>query len=204
MTLDSNKNYFEVDDIRDVLIWIYYNPDSDAGGQFVATEIPCKDVLKIITMPDLEEALIQYSRETYLYDIGTALFEVIRSSIENNRYKVVDNPITVDDLLNLLPSKDVLENDKFELGNLIVTRGVFDRVGEDAKISRFVAQSLARYKKGDWGDTCKKDADQNNDAIKNGERILAVYIFDEEKDDRIWIITEWDRSVTTILFPDEY
>lgn len=41
----------------------------------------------------------------------------------------------------------------------------------------------------------------NNEAVKNGERILAAYMYGDTK---IWIITEWDRSATTILFPEEY
>lgn len=53
------------------------------------------------------------------------------------------------------------------------------------------------------GDTCNVDAKMNNDAIRNGDRILAVYT-QKNTDVTIWIITEWDRSVTTILFPNEY
>lgn len=68
----------------------------------------------------------------------------------------------------------------------------------------FVMESLySKYVHGDWGDTCKEDKKVNDDAVKNGERILAVYR-DPNTEKTIWIITEWDRSATTILFPYEY
>ena len=53
------------------------------------------------------------------------------------------------------------------------------------------------------GNLCPDDAKINDKAVKNGDdRILAMY--EDEKYGKIWIITEWDRSVTTILFPSEY
>lgn len=58
-----------------------------------------------------------------------------------------------------------------------------------------------KYCKCDWGDTCEEDVRSNNEAVKNGERILAAYMYGDTK---IWIITEWDRSATTILFPEKY
>lgn len=58
-----------------------------------------------------------------------------------------------------------------------------------------------RYVVGDWGDTCEEDAKFNDISVDQGERILAVY---KRGDWTIWIITEWDRSCTTILFPEEY
>ena len=52
------------------------------------------------------------------------------------------------------------------------------------------------------GITCEEDAEMNTEAVNNGDdRILAVY---KTCKGNIWIITEWDRSVTTILFPSEY
>ena len=66
----------------------------------------------------------------------------------------------------------------------------------------FIAQSLQRYSKCDWGDLSPEDAKMNDDAIKTGDRVLAAYINDVGT--KIYIITEHDRSVTTILFPEEY
>jgi hypothetical protein len=64
-----------------------------------------------------------------------------------------------------------------------------------------VLRSLARHMRGDWGDVCAEDKAANNAALRNGDRILSVYHSNETK---FWIITEWDRSVTTILLPCEY
>lgn len=90
----------------------------------------------------------------------------------------------------------------FPLGETVVTMGVNDRMGNDQAFSWFVFEALRRYLQEDWGDTCPEDAKQNDYAVVHGEQILAVYKFDEET--TIWIITEWDRSATTILFPHEY
>ncbi len=66
----------------------------------------------------------------------------------------------------------------------------------------FVNDSIERYSNCDWGDTCDEDKETADYAVEHGERILAVYQHD--KLPTIWIITEWDRSVTTVLFPEEY
>lgn len=106
---------------------------------------------------------------------------------------------------------------KFELGNLHITCGIEMRIEGDNIISstptifpfhsygfkRFVFQSLERFRQCDWGDTCDEDKKANDRAVKVGERILAVYTY-PKTGEKIWIITEWDRSYTTVLFPDEY
>lgn len=92
---------------------------------------------------------------------------------------------------------------RVNLGEITMTSGVYSRWKKDSNFAVFVAKSLKRYAKCDWGDTCKEDKELNNKAIENGERILAVYIMPDTKT-KIWIITEWDRSHTTILFPNEY
>lgn len=93
---------------------------------------------------------------------------------------------------------------EFELGTVYLTRGVADLQERDRGFSAFVNACLLRYASCDWGDTCPEDSEANNDALVGGERILAEYRQADHPDWRIWIITEWDRSVTTILFPDEY
>lgn len=93
--------------------------------------------------------------------------------------------------------------EKLNLGKTVVTRGIDERMDKDPLFGKFVLKSLGRYTNCDWGDTCDEDKKSNEDAVINGERILAVYIYPKTKE-KIWIITEWDRSITTILFPDEY
>lgn len=85
-----------------------------------------------------------------------------------------------------------------------MTRGVADLEQSDRGFAVFVNDALRRYISRDWGDTCEEDSRANDEALKDGERILAEYRHPIRADWRILIITEWDRSVTTILFPDEY
>ena len=60
---------------------------------------------------------------------------------------------------------------------------------------------LARHATGDWGELCAFDRRQNEIALREGYRIFSSYDVSAE---RVWIITEADRSVTTILLPEEY
>ena len=94
---------------------------------------------------------------------------------------------------------------KFELGQTVMTREVADALSENPDFLGFVLESMARYQACDWGEMEQSDKDQNDAAVKNGDdRILAAYKNNGPKAWKIWIITEWDRSYTTILFPDEY
>jgi hypothetical protein len=60
---------------------------------------------------------------------------------------------------------------------------------------------LARHATGDWGELCAFDRRQNQIALRDGYRVLSSY---EVPAGRVWIITEADRSITTILLPEEY
>ena len=92
---------------------------------------------------------------------------------------------------------------RFTLGQLVMTRGINDKVADDTQFARFVTESLARHAKGDWGDLCQEDKNENNLAVKSGNlRIFSAY--EHPILPKIWIITEADRSATTVLFPDEY
>jgi len=91
----------------------------------------------------------------------------------------------------------------FPLGTLLMTRGVNDRVADDAAFAKFVMGNLKRHASGDWGEMCAEDKRENDLALRHGElRIFSAY--ESEGLPKIWIITEADRSATTILFPDEY
>jgi len=95
-----------------------------------------------------------------------------------------------------------LKSPKFPLGQLVVTRGVNDKTAEDKAFAVFVLDSLNRHGQGDWGNLCDEDKRENELSLKEGFRLLSAY----EKDGlpKIWIITEADRSATTVLFPEEY
>lgn len=64
-----------------------------------------------------------------------------------------------------------------------------------------IAEAITRHAARDWGEVCREDSEANDWSIANGERVLSAYTF---RDERCWVITEADRSVTTVLLPDEY
>ena len=93
----------------------------------------------------------------------------------------------------------------FMLGQLIATRGVADLMDENADFKAFVWGCLARFKGQDWGDMVQSDKARNDAALITGDdRIFAAYNNADHPAWRLWIITEYDHSATTILFPDEY
>ena len=93
----------------------------------------------------------------------------------------------------------------FKTGLTVMTRGVADRIEADPLCAAFVTESFSRYLGCDWGDLDKDDVRANDQAVADGDdRILAAYKREGHPEDKIWIITEWDRSATTVLFPDEY
>lgn len=72
-----------------------------------------------------------------------------------------------------------------------------------AKLDRHdVQQALGRHAMGDWGDLCRDDWKLNNSALTDDARILFSYMTRDGV--KFWIITECDRSATTVLLPDEY
>lgn len=89
----------------------------------------------------------------------------------------------------------------FELGQLFVTRGINEKVLKNERFAVEITAALSRYMKNDWGKICAEDKACNDHAVKHGDRILGAY---ETCEGDIWIITEWDRSATTILLPEEY
>lgn len=98
-------------------------------------------------------------------------------------------------------------NAAFNTGQIVSTRGVYNLACENPDFARFVQKSLNRHVKGDWGDVDEEDKLANNQALKQGSRLLSAYNdgrFPKNGVATIWIITEADRSATTILFPDEY
>lgn len=94
---------------------------------------------------------------------------------------------------------------RFNIGKLVATAGVHEVMSNNQAFKEFVNRSLERYFVGDWGDSLEDSVEQNNRAVDGeDERIFAVYKMEGHPDNTIWIITEHDRSATTILFPHEY
>ncbi|MEL7562786.1 hypothetical protein [Dehalogenimonas sp. 4OHTPN] len=93
-------------------------------------------------------------------------------------------------------------NPTVPLGQVVATRGVFALAGEKPEFTEFMRRSLNRHAKGDWGDLDEADKKENELSLKNGFRLFSAYTAAGLP--KIWVITEADRSATTILFPDEY
>jgi hypothetical protein len=87
---------------------------------------------------------------------------------------------------------------QLSLGRVVATPGALKLLG---KSGGHPFDYLARHATGDWGDLCSFDQRQNEIALRDGYRIFSSY---ELPAGRVWIITEADRSVTTILLPEEY
>jgi len=86
---------------------------------------------------------------------------------------------------------------RFSLGREVITASA-NAVLTDEDVDR----ALRRHGACDWGEVTKDDWARNDSAIKKGERIVSSYRSSRGKD--FWIITEWDRSATMVLLPDEY
>lgn len=87
----------------------------------------------------------------------------------------------------------------FPLGDLVATPGALKALEKNGVIPM---RLISRHMCGDWGDVPPDDAKANVDALRIGARLLSSYPLDDGA--RIWIITEADRSVTTLLLPSEY
>jgi hypothetical protein len=85
---------------------------------------------------------------------------------------------------------------KFSLGQTVATPGAIEAFDPE-----FFNACLTRHLSGDWGEVCDEDKAANDAALKGEGRLLSAYSKDGAK---LWIITEWDRSVTTLLLPSEY
>lgn len=92
-------------------------------------------------------------------------------------------------------------------GTVVITRTINDSIEKDKSFGNEIFKAWRRYLANDWGDMCEDDKRINDKALQLeeelnvGERVLAAYNTTKGK---IYIITEWDRSATTILFANEY
>jgi hypothetical protein len=88
---------------------------------------------------------------------------------------------------------------RFQLGQIVSTPGALDAL---AKSNETAWSFLVRHLAGDWGDVCLEDREPNDEAVRDGSRILSAYTL--KTGEKIWIITEADRSLSTLLLPSEY
>lgn len=88
----------------------------------------------------------------------------------------------------------------FPLGQMVATPGALVALGDEGIRSDVL---LTRHVMGDWGEMTQGDKDENDLSVREGFRILSAYDLPRTRQ-RIWVITESDRSATTLLLPDEY
>jgi len=88
---------------------------------------------------------------------------------------------------------------KFPVGQVVATPGVLSALSSNRQSP---LDLLRRHERGDWGDLDQEDKAANNRALKEGSRILSAYRLKDKT--RVWLITEADRSATTLLLPEEY
>ena len=89
---------------------------------------------------------------------------------------------------------------RVELGRLVATAGAIDAFAEAGVTPR---EFLCRHQHGDWGEVSADDKAENESSLREGFRLLSAYSL-PHTERKIWIITEADRSATTILLPEEY
>ncbi len=92
-----------------------------------------------------------------------------------------------------------MSNHKFSLGEIVATPGALEAL-QEAKETPLCY--ILRHVSGDWGELDAHDRRENERSLRLGFRLLSSYTLPTKE--RIWIITEADRSATTLLLPEEY
>jgi len=93
----------------------------------------------------------------------------------------------------------MLIESKFNFGQVVATRTLAEYCEEK---NYSMLPYLIRHGQCDWGDLHEDDKEANEEALKEGLRLLSAYKLPDGK--KIWVITEADRSATTLLFPEDY
>lgn len=88
---------------------------------------------------------------------------------------------------------------RFKLGAIIATPRAVRALDEANQVPE---EFLARHQSGDWGEVSSEDWKENELSVREGFRVLSAYVLSTGK--KIWIITEADRSFTTLLLPEDY
>jgi hypothetical protein len=88
---------------------------------------------------------------------------------------------------------------KFRTGQVVATPGALEALEEAGQT---VNDFLDRHLQGNWGELSDEDWRANDQALQDNSRLLSAYT--TATGEKIWVITEWDRSYTTLLLPEEY
>lgn len=90
-----------------------------------------------------------------------------------------------------------LQTAKFRLGQIVATPNALEHLS-----SGDIFTAIRRHQAGDWGEVCEEDRQENELSLKQGFRLLSAY--HTSTGAKFWVITEADRSVTTVLLPEDY
>lgn len=132
--------------------------------------------------PNYQELLAAYdhARETYTRSPGEHTLAVLETGLQ-------------------FLVQELHRPGKFEMGHLVMTPSA----NEILRVAQQVPpEFLLRHKHGDWGELPEEDIRENAWSLENGARLFSAYRTRTEE--KLWVITEWDRSVTTLLLPEEY
>jgi hypothetical protein len=88
---------------------------------------------------------------------------------------------------------------KFPLGQIVATPAALDALNASGDSAHHF---LTRHATGDWGDLCEGDRQANDADMIHGGRLLSAYVLRDGT--KLWVITEADRSATTLLLPSDY
>ena len=99
--------------------------------------------------------------------------------------------------LGTLSCLDQTAQAKFRLGQIVATAGAQELLSYEDLLT-----AVSRHVRGDWGELDSEDTEVNERALKEGTRLFSAY--HSSLGVRFYVITEWDRSVTTVLLPEEY
>lgn len=86
---------------------------------------------------------------------------------------------------------------KFPLGRTVITANALATLHPDD-----VPAAIRRHVAGDWGNLCPEDREENERSLREGGRLFSVYL--DRNGMKFYLITEHDRSVTTVLLPEDY
>ena len=151
------------------------------------------------------------AKEAYLNQCQEQMLKMYNIACQNERQAVAEHinaflPIVSEDekvfWLKFISRMEKIENQPkvlFPLGKVFMTVGARETLEES---NQSASEFLARHQSGDWGIICEDDKKENELSLREGFRILSAY--KTEKGEKIWIITEADRSSTTCLLPSEY
>ena len=132
--------------------------------------------------PSYQELLAAYdrARATYELDPSPHTFAVLETGLE-------------------ILVQELHKPGKFDLGQMLMTPGAERAMREAHQVP---LEFLLRHKNLDWGELPPQDVRENEWSLEHGARLFSAYR--TRADEKLWLVTEWDRSVTTLLLPEEY